>query len=200
MINSIADNNVGRSSGDPGSVFRPPLNSGTAMPACSASERMAVGKSTPSRRMTKEKTSPPISHTQHFHVCRSWLTVIEGRRSLCQGQVATKFRPWGRNSLVEPTTSTMSTAARTRSFRSKSVERDKIQLRGARQVDLTLGQEAKVMSCDYSPLPTHSTVNASSGITTLPSSLTCLSNQRDTIFQSVHPPPVGGHWYIPGSR
>jgi len=125
---------VGRSSGEPGSVRLPLLNSGTSMPACSASERIAAGKSTPSRRMTKEKTSPPISQGQHFQVCLSWLTVIEGRRSLCQGQRATKFLPCGRSSVVAPITSTMSTAARTRSFRSKSVDRDKFQLRGARQV------------------------------------------------------------------
>ena len=82
----------------------------------------------------KEKTSPPMSQGQHFQVCLSWLTVIEGRRSLCQGQRATKFLPVGAVRSLRPITSTMSTAARTRSFRSKSVDRDKFQLRGARQV------------------------------------------------------------------
>ena len=32
--------------------------------------REAVGKSTPSRRMMNEKTSPPMSQGQHFHVWR----------------------------------------------------------------------------------------------------------------------------------
>ena len=69
----------------------------SVMPARSASIFRASRNSTPSIFITKLKTSPPISHTQHLNDCRSGLTCSEGLESSCQGQRPTKLRPCRRN-------------------------------------------------------------------------------------------------------
>ena len=58
------------------------------MPARSASMARASGKVTPSIFITKLKTSPPMSQTQHLNDCRSALIWRLGRVSSCQGQSA----------------------------------------------------------------------------------------------------------------
>ena len=52
----------------------PPRPRRRSIPACSASISRASRNSIPSRCIRKLKMSPPISHTQHFHDCRSGFT------------------------------------------------------------------------------------------------------------------------------
>ena len=84
------------------------VRSESSTPARPASERSAVGKSTPSRSMTKLKMSPPRPQPKHCQRSRVGVTVNEGVFSPWNGQrplnVVPAFLSW----TVSPMSSTMS--------------------------------------------------------------------------------------------
>ena len=62
------------------------VRSEISTPARPARVRRAVGKSTPSRSMTKLKMSPPSPHPKHFQVSRPGVTTKQGVFSPWNGQ------------------------------------------------------------------------------------------------------------------
>ena len=91
------------------------LRLGPALPArrnSRCNSRTASGKSTLSYSRTNANTSPPLWQPKHLKICRRGLTLKLGLFSLWKGQSAVKFAPARFSGKYDPTTSTMSLAAR----------------------------------------------------------------------------------------